>query len=150
MSLDRCGQLYGQLIQICDVHKGITIDSLDVLFVLPDSGRNEQYSLAPVLLLDAAEIFLGGTAVVTGCCRLTIGYKDQDLYLLRPFNQLLGHKTKRGAVAVAATGSNVHHAVFIIVIDAFKLRIGIQLHTVAAGGMTVNGDRDMQRLAEVI
>ena len=85
MSLDRCGQLYGQLIQICDVHKGITIDSLDVLFVLPDSGRNEQYSLAPVLLLDAAEIFLGGTAVVTGCCRLTIGYKDQDLYLLRPF-----------------------------------------------------------------
>ena len=81
---------------------------------------------------------------------MTIGYKDQDLYLLRPFNQLLGHKTKRGAVAVAATGSNVHHAVFIIVIDAFKLRIGIQLHTVAAGGMTVNGDRDMQRLAEVI
>ena len=138
------------MIQICDVHKGITIDSLDVLFVLADSGRNEQYSLAPVLLPDAAEIFLGGTAVVTGCCRLTIGYKDQDLYLLRPFNQLLGHKTKRGAVAVAATGSNVHHAVFIIVIDAFKLRIGIQLHTVAAGGMTVNGDRDMQRLAEVI
>ena len=80
MSLDRCGQLYGQLIQICDVHKGITIDSLDVLFVLADSGRNEQYSLAPVLLPDAAEIFLGGTAVVTGCCRLTIGYKDQDLY----------------------------------------------------------------------
>ena len=70
MSLDRCGQLYGQLIQICDVHKGITIDSLDVLFVLADSGRNEQYSLAPVLLLDAAEIFLGGTAVVAGCCRL--------------------------------------------------------------------------------
>ena len=99
MSLDRCGQLYGQLIQICDVHKGITIDSLDVLFVLADSGRNEQYSLAPVLLPDAAEIFLGGTAVVTGCCRLTIGYKNQDLYLLRPFNQLLGHKTKRGAVA---------------------------------------------------
>lgn len=58
MALDRCGQLYWQLIQICDVHKGITIDSLDVLFVLPDSGRNEQYSLAPVLLLDAAEIFL--------------------------------------------------------------------------------------------
>ena len=81
---------------------------------------------------------------------MTIGYKDQDLYLLRPFNQLLGHKTKRGAVAVAATGSNVHHAVFIIVIDAFKLRIGIQLHTAATGGMTVNGDRDMQRLAEVI
>ena len=150
MALDRCGQLYGQLIQICDVHKGITIDSLDVLFVLADSGRNEQYSLTPVLLLDAAEIFLGGTAVVTGCCRLTIGYKDQDLYLLRPFNQLLRHKTKRGAVAVAATGSNVHHAVFIIVIDAFKLCIGIQLHTAATGGMTVNGDRDMQRLAEVI
>ena len=150
MALDRCGQLYGQLIQICDVHKGITIDSLDVLFVLADSGRNEQYSLAPVLLPDAAEIFLGGTAVVTGSCRLTIGYKDQDLYLLRPFNQLLGHKTKRSAVAVAATGSNVHHAVFIIVIDAFKLCIGIQLHTVAAGGMAVNGDGDMQRLAEVI
>ena len=95
MSLDRCGQLYGQLIQICDVHKGITIDSLDVLFVLADSGRNEQYSLAPVLLPDAAEIFLGGTAVVTGCCRLTIGYKDQDLYLLRRLTSCSA--TKRSA-----------------------------------------------------
>ena len=126
MSLDRCGQLYGQLIQICDVHKGITIDSLDVLFVLTDSGRNEQYSLAPVLLPDAAEIFLGGTAVVTGCCRLTIGYKDQDLYLLRPFNQLLGHKTKRGAVAVAATGSKVQQRVVKVVIEAFKLCSALQ------------------------
>lgn len=81
---------------------------------------------------------------------MTIGYKNQDFYLFRSFNQLLRHKTKRGAVAIAAAGGNVHHAVFIIVIDAFELCIGIQLHTAATGGMTVNGDRDMQRLAEVI
>ncbi|MFR7743016.1 MAG: hypothetical protein ACLU3I_06815 [Acutalibacteraceae bacterium] len=83
MALDRCGQLYGQLIQIRDVHKGITIDSLDVLFVLPDSGRNEQYSLAPVLLLDAAgDLPRRHCRKVTGRCRLTIGYKNQDFYLL--------------------------------------------------------------------
>lgn len=98
MSLDRCSQLYGQLIQICDVHEGITIDSLDVLFVLADGGRNKQNALAPILLLDTAEIFLSGTAVVAGGCRLSIGYKNQNFDLLRPFDQLFRNKAKRSTI----------------------------------------------------
>jgi len=44
MSLDQSGQLHGQLIQISDVHKGITVNALDILFVISDGRCDQQDS----------------------------------------------------------------------------------------------------------
>lgn len=67
-TLDNCGQLHWELVQVGDVKEGITIDALNVGLVLTDCGGNEQNALARVFLLDTTQIFLGrSTAVAAGC-----------------------------------------------------------------------------------
>ena len=83
MTLYDSGQFYGQLIEIRDVQKRITIDPFDVLFVVTDGSGNEKDAFAPVFLLDAAKIFLSGAAVITVGCGLPIGYQDEDSNLFR-------------------------------------------------------------------
>ena len=80
MPLDQSGQLDGQLIQIGDIQKEITIYAFNTRFVVADGGGCEKNLFASVLLLDAAEIFLGCGSVVAGVRRLTVGHKDQQLY----------------------------------------------------------------------
>ena len=123
MPLDCGGQLYGQLIQVCDIHKGITIDSLDVLFVASNRGSNEQDPLAAVFLFDAAQIFFGSTSVITSCSWLSVGYEQQDLYLLRTSIQPFRNIAERRTVAVITACCDVHHAVFVIAVNGFKLSV---------------------------
>jgi hypothetical protein len=82
--LDQGGQLDGQLIQIGDVQEGITVDAFDAWLVVADGGGCEKNLFASVLLLDAAKIFLGRGAVVSGVGRLTVGDQNQELNRLRP------------------------------------------------------------------
>ncbi len=78
--LDRGGQLDGQLIQIGDIQEGITVDAFDTWLVVADGGGCEKNLFAGVLLLDAAEIFLGCGSVVSGVRGLAVGNQDQELY----------------------------------------------------------------------
>ena len=81
--LDQGGQLDGQLIQIGDIQKRITVDTFDTGLVVTDGGGCEENLFAGVFLLDAAKIFLGRGAVVAGIGWLTVGDQDQELYRFR-------------------------------------------------------------------
>ena len=83
MPLDQGGQIYGQLIQIGDIQVGITVDAFDAWLVVADGGGCEKNLFASVLLLDAAKVFFGCGAVVSGVGRLTVGDQDQELYRFR-------------------------------------------------------------------
>ena len=80
MPLDQGGQLDRQLIQIGDIKKGITVDAFDAWLVVADGGGCEENLFAGVFLLDAAKVFLGCGAVVSGIGWLTVGDQDQELY----------------------------------------------------------------------
>ena len=84
MPLDQGGQLDGQLIQIGDIQKGITVDTFDAGLVVADGGGCEENLFTGVFLLDAAKIFLGCGAVVPSVRGLTIGDQNQELNRLRP------------------------------------------------------------------
>ena len=78
--LDQGGQLDGQLIQIGDIQKGITVYAFDAGLVVADGGGCEKNLFAGVFLLDAAKVFLGRGSVVAGIGWLTVGDQDQELY----------------------------------------------------------------------
>ena len=78
--LDQSGQLDGQLIQIGDVQERITVYALNTELVVADGGGCEENLFAGVFLLDAAKVFLGRGAVVSGVCGLGVGHQDQKLY----------------------------------------------------------------------
>ncbi len=80
MPLDQGGQLDGQLIQIGDVQEGITVDTFNTGLIVANGGGCEENLFAGVFLLDAAEVFLGCGAVISGVCGLTVGHQDQKLY----------------------------------------------------------------------
>ena len=84
MPLDQGGQLDGQLIQIGDIQKGITVYAFYAGLVVADGGCCEENLFAGVFLLDAAEIFLGCGSVVAGVGRLTVENQNQELNRLRP------------------------------------------------------------------
>src|SRR5699024_11976287 len=77
-AFDRLGQLYGQLVQVRDVQKGIPVNTLDVFLVVADGGGQKEDSLAPVLLLDAPQVLLGGGAVIARGGRLAVGDQHQE------------------------------------------------------------------------
>ena len=81
--LDQSGQLDGQLIQIGDLQEEITVYALDTWLVVADGGGCEKNLFASVLLLDAAKVFFGCGAVVSGVRGLTVGHQDQELYRFR-------------------------------------------------------------------
>ena len=72
MPLDHSGQLHRQLIQIGNIHKGIPVNSFNVLLIVPDGCGDEQNTFPPVFLLDTSKVFLSGTAAIALGCRLTI------------------------------------------------------------------------------
>ena len=72
MPLDQSGQLDGQLIQIGDIQVGITVDAFDAWLVVADGGGCEENLFAGVFLLDAAKVFLGCSAVVSGVRGLAV------------------------------------------------------------------------------
>ena len=78
--LDQSGQLDGQLLQIGDVQEGITVYAFDTGLVVADGGGCEENLFAGVFLLDAAKVFLGCGAVVSGVRGLAVGHQDQELY----------------------------------------------------------------------
>ena len=109
--------------KIRDVQKRITIDPFDVLFVVTNGGSNEKDAFTPVFLLDAAKIFLGGTAVITVRCGLSIGYQDEDSNLFPTATQVFSDKSQRSAVAVVGASRDIHKPVLVIMVDGIKLRI---------------------------
>ncbi len=80
MPFDQGGQLDGQLIQIGDIQEGIAVDTLNAWLIVADGGGCEDNLSAGVFLFDAAKIFLGCGAVVSGVFGLAVGHKDQQLY----------------------------------------------------------------------
>ena len=80
MPLDQGGQLDGQLIQIGDIQKGITVYAFDAGLVVADGGGCEENLFTSVFLLDAAKVFLGCGAVVSGVRGLAVGNQNQELY----------------------------------------------------------------------
>ena len=83
MPLDQSGQLDGQLIQIGDIQKRITVDTFDTGLVVTDGGGCEENLFAGVFLLDAAKVFLSCGSVVPGVRGLAVGHQDQELYRFR-------------------------------------------------------------------
>ncbi len=123
MPLDCGGQLYGQLIQICDIHKGITIDSLDILFVAPDCGGNEQDPLAAVFLFNTAQILFGSASVITACSRLSVRYEKQEFHLFRASIQPFRNIAERRTIAVITACRDIHHAILVIAVNVFELSV---------------------------
>ena len=80
MPRDQGGQLDGQLIQIGDVQERITVYAFNTWLIVANSGGCEKNLFASVLLLDAAKVFHGRGAVVSGVCGLGVGHQDQKLY----------------------------------------------------------------------
>ena len=60
-----------QFREIGDVQKGIAVNAFYGFLVLPNGGGHQVNALAPVLLMDAPQVFLRGGAVVAGCLLYT-------------------------------------------------------------------------------
>ena len=53
---DHGGQFGGKLVEVGDIQEGISVDPLDVLFIVADGGGQEEDALALILVLYAAQI----------------------------------------------------------------------------------------------
>ena len=101
-------KLYRQLVQVGNIQKGISINPLDIFFVVPDSSGHEQNSFPLIFLLDAAEVFLSRSAVITVIGRLPVRNQDEHFDRFRPFGEMLGNIAQNRAVPVLAAGPYVH------------------------------------------
>ena len=126
--LDDASQLDRQFVQVGDIQEGIPIDTLNVFLVAANSGGNKQDALAPVLLLDAPQVFLGCGAEIAVISGLAVGDRHQQLDILRTPCQPLGCIPQSRTIPVVASGGNVHHTVAVIPVNGVELGIGVQVN----------------------